>query len=179
MRTRRYPVHLLREATAGPVSRRRPSDWATPSVHLTPPSSCQTLPPIAVSVLCHRSPVKRHGHTFHDGQTGKDISSPCPPGGPRLLEMSPLQRQRASTQRVGNLRGELEPQETRGEERAGHSRVVCYPTATQRTGNTQRSCWGHSDFYQEILLLIQPTHLHTACSQKAEGMSVSEYQCFT
>lgn len=37
---------------------------------------------------------------------------------------------------------------------AGHSRAVCYPRATRRTENTHHSCWDHSDFYQEIQLLI-------------------------
>lgn len=66
---------------------------------------------------------------------------------PRDVKMLPL-KGRARSAGGCSLRKHWE----KSEQGTAESR---YPGATQPTGNTQHSCWGHTDFYQEIQLLIQ------------------------
>lgn len=66
-------------------------DRATASVHLTPPSPCQTLPVAAVPVLCHwpLQNVTATPSTMLQGAKAPPIIAPT--GGLCLLEVPPLQ----------------------------------------------------------------------------------------
>lgn len=152
-------------------------DWATTSVHLTPPSPCQTVPVTAASVPGHQplQNVTATPSTMLKWAKAPPISTHWCSVSPRGIPTAvpPFQGWAGSEESCN-------PRKHRGNSEQGMAKLCVTPENT-RYRSSQHSCCIHGDFCQGIQLLMEWLALNPNSpphSQKSEVMAVSEYQWF-
>lgn len=152
-------------------------DWATTSVHLTPPSPCQTVPVTAASVPCHQplQNVTATPSTMLKREKAPPISTQWCSASPRGVPTAvPPFQGWAGSEESCNLR------KHRGNSEQGMAKLCVTPENT-RYRSTHHTCCSHGDFCQGIQLLMEWLALNPNSpphSQKSEVTAVSEYQWF-